>query len=150
MQRGNYIRITFAFPSGSADPFEDDFRNHDCLGREALEILADRLRGGSSAELIAIEGHAPEPEAEGMRMQLSPERAEAIARELVARGVPAERIVTAGYGGLCSRAAESWARALVGVRIVLLRRGEPTGEQIGCPAGRRYTPAILVPSIVEE
>lgn len=83
-------------------------------------------------------------------MRLSRERAEAIARELVARGVSAERIVTAGYGGLCSQAGDARARAVVGVRIVLVRRGEPTGQEIGCPAGRRYTPAVLVPSIVEE
>lgn len=147
---GPYIWVGFSFPFGSADPFDEHLRAGDLGHRWLLDQVAYRLRDPQIA-VVEVEGHAVEGEAGGRELELSRERAEAVARELIARGVSPRRVVTAGYGALCTCGGRGHeADGLHGVRLVYLSNLREMADQvIGCRGGRRYIPSILLP-VVEE
>lgn len=70
------------------------------LGPEALAVIdqaAAAARNGDNPSLL-LEGHTDTTAGQAFNLQLSQQRAEAVQRALVARGVPTDRISLAWYG----------------------------------------------------
>jgi outer membrane protein OmpA-like peptidoglycan-associated protein len=90
-----------------------------------------------SDKAIALEGHADNTGSADMNQKLSDERAAEIGKALVARGVPAARIKTAGFAArrpVASNTTDDGRRLNRRVEVVLLEekvenitRGEPAG-----------------------
>lgn len=90
-----------------------------------------------SDKAIALEGHADNTGAAELNQKLSDERAAEIGKALVARGVPAARIKTAGFAArrpVASNSTDEGRRLNRRVEVVLLEekvenitRGEPAG-----------------------
>lgn len=90
-----------------------------------------------SDKAIALEGHADNTGAADMNQKLSDERAAEIGKALVARGVPAARIKTAGFAArrpVASNSTDEGRRLNRRVEVVLLEekienitKGEPAG-----------------------
>ena len=90
-----------------------------------------------SDKAIALEGHADNTGAAEMNQKLSDERAAEIGKALVARGVPAARIKTAGFAArrpVASNTTDEGRRLNRRVEVVLLEekienitKGEPAG-----------------------
>lgn len=90
-----------------------------------------------SDKAIALEGHADNTGAAELNQKLSDERAAEIGKALVARGVPAARIKTAGFAArrpVASNSTEEGRRLNRRVEVVLLEekvenitKGEPAG-----------------------
>ena len=90
-----------------------------------------------SNKAIALEGHADNTGAAELNQKLSDERAAEIGKALVARGVPAARIKTAGFAArrpVASNSTEEGRRLNRRVEVVLLEekvenitKGEPAG-----------------------
>lgn len=91
-----------------------------------------------SDKAIALEGHADNTGSAEVNQTLSEERAAAIGKELVARGVPAPRIRSAGFSSrrpVASNSTEEGRRLNRRVEVVLLdekieniTKGEPAGS----------------------
>ena len=90
-----------------------------------------------SDKAIALEGHADNTGAAELNQKLSDERAAEIGKALVARGVPAARIKTAGFASrrpVASNSTDEGRRLNRRVEVVLLEekvenitKGEPAG-----------------------
>jgi outer membrane protein OmpA-like peptidoglycan-associated protein len=90
-----------------------------------------------SDKAIALEGHADNVGSADLNQRLSDERAAEIGKALVARGVPADRIRTAGFASrrpVASNTTEEGRRLNRRVEVVLLdekveniTKGEPAG-----------------------
>lgn len=90
-----------------------------------------------SDKAIALEGHADNTGAAELNQKLSDERAAEIGKALIARGVPAARIKTAGFAArrpVASNSTDEGRRLNRRVEVVLLEekvenitRGEPAG-----------------------
>lgn len=67
-------------------------------GRQKLDRLADALKGWTSIERIELSGHTDRLGSDAHNQRLSLQRAEQVKAYLVTRGLPADRIQTAGQG----------------------------------------------------
>ena len=67
-------------------------------GKEKLDVLARKLKETISTDSVDIEGHTDATGTDAYNQKLSERRAQAVKNYLALRGIPAERIHTAGYG----------------------------------------------------
>ena len=80
----------------------------DAYSYDLVVDLADAMNSsGVRSDRFIVEGHASSEGDYGQNLQLSQERAERIARDLVSMGVAPDRIVPVGYGETEARYAEN-------------------------------------------
>ncbi|MBX9634825.1 MAG: OmpA family protein [Magnetospirillum sp.] len=85
--QGERLQVYFAFDSAQLTP----------ESRQALASAARDIKQRSGGQ-IEVDGHADRAGSEPYNQQLSQARAQTVQRELVADGVPAQRITTRAYG----------------------------------------------------
>lgn len=84
---GERLQVYFAFDSAKLTP----------ESRQAIASAASDIKARAGGR-IEIDGHADRAGSEPYNEQLSQARAQAVRQELVAEGVPAQRITTRAYG----------------------------------------------------
>lgn len=85
-----HLPVVFLFPHLSTEP--------DAPNRALLGQVADAIRARSDVLSVRVEGHAQPCHGEGEPMVIAQERATRMARVLVERAIPIDRIETIGYG----------------------------------------------------
>ena len=84
---------------GKVIAFEKNRARLTTEGRSVLNSLATvLLKSGDASVKYEISGHTDDVGSDDANLDLSTRRAEAVREALVAKGVPAERLVTRGYG----------------------------------------------------
>ncbi|MEQ8514636.1 MAG: OmpA family protein [Chromatocurvus sp.] len=86
-------------------------------GVERLALLADFLRS-NEAIAVRVDGFADPRGKRDDNLRLSTARAESVAAQLLARGIPAERITAQGHGASASDAAQGDLDAYALERVV--------------------------------
>lgn len=66
-----------------------------------LDQVASTIISNPEAGLVKVEGHTDDKGNDASNLDLSKRRAESVKRYLISKGVPAERLVAAGYGETC-------------------------------------------------
>jgi OmpA-OmpF porin, OOP family len=92
-----------------------------------LDDVADTLRGNPQLLSVEIQGHADERSDDDFNMRLTEERARAVKRYLVDKGVAAGRLVARGYGEtrpVCHAHDEACWSQNRRVEFVILRRSD--------------------------
>ncbi|MCA9533485.1 MAG: OmpA family protein [Myxococcales bacterium] len=103
-----------------------------------LDAVAATLRGNPQIRLIEVQGHADERGNDQHNLRLTQDRAASVVEALVQRGVPRDRLRSAGYGELCpvnpahNRDAYEENRR-VEFKVIETDEG-PTGVQVACDA----------------
>jgi len=98
-----HMPILINFPTGGTQM--------DAQSRAILDELVRSAQTRTDLRAVRVEGHTDRCGNEANNMVLSQQRAELVASELVARGVPRERIMTIGYGSQIPRANDECTRA---------------------------------------
>jgi len=124
--------------------FETDSAEIQSRSFPIIDQVAATLIGNPQITLIEIQGHADERSSDEYNIRLTTDRAAAVLEALVARGVPRERLRSAGYGERCPEdprhTAEAWeTNRRVEFKIITTLDG-PTGVEVACPAGRELIP----------
>lgn len=103
------VRQVF-FPDVS---FEFNSRNLSDLGLGRVHQLADLLKSTDQVKVV-LQGHADFIGSEDYNEKLGMDRAESVRQELVALGVPADRLATVSFGEAqpIFSEQENWARAV--------------------------------------
>lgn len=83
----------------------------DAQSRAVLDELVRSAQTRTDLRAVRVEGHTDRCGSEANNMVLSQQRAEMVAGELVALGVPRERVMTIGYGSQMPRANDACDRA---------------------------------------
>lgn len=91
-----HMPILINFPTGGT--------HMDTQSRVVLQELVRSAQARPDLRAVRVEGHADRCGREANNMVLSQQRAEVVAAELVALGVPRERITTIGFGSQHPRA----------------------------------------------
>lgn len=109
-----------------------------------VDAVATTLLGNPQLTLVEIQGHADERGADEYNIRLTRDRAAAVLEAMVERGVPRERLRSAGYGERCpvddSSNREAWEQnRRVEFKIIQTDAG-PTGVEVACPAGEEFIP----------
>jgi OmpA-OmpF porin, OOP family len=117
------------------------------LNRQIIEQVAQLLQGQADITQVEVEGHTDERADDDHNLQLSRDRASSVMQALVARGVVADRLVSAGYGEFCPvdprSNEEAWARnRRVQFKIIRVA-GNRTRATAGCARGRQYIPPTV-------
>lgn len=109
--------------------FFDNDKDTIAAGQDAkLTEVANTLLSRPDILRIEIQGHTDTTGGLTYNMQLSLERAEAVRTELVARGVPPERLLARGYGPLrpiADNASEDGRQANRRVEFVIIEAAAP-------------------------
>ena len=109
-----------------------------------IDAVAATLKGNPQIQLIEIQGHADERSTDDHNIHLTRDRAASVLEALATRGVPRERLRTAGYGSRCpvnpQHNETAWEQnRRVEFKIIRTDQG-PTGVEVACPAARELIP----------
>ncbi|MEM7607648.1 MAG: OmpA family protein, partial [Myxococcota bacterium] len=124
--------------------FETDSAVIQQVSYSIVDAVASTLNGNPQITRVEVQGHADERGGDDYNLRLTRDRAASVVEALVQRGVSRERLRSAGYGEVCPLNPQSNATAWeenrrVEFKIIETEDG-PTGVEVACPAGRRYTP----------
>ncbi len=94
--------------------FDFNKRALNALGKGRTQQIADLLKGGESDVKVVLQGHTDYKGSDEYNQKLGMDRAEAVRKELVTLGVPAERLSTISFGESQPLYKEDteWANAL--------------------------------------
>ncbi len=109
---------------------------------EILDAVATTLTHHPEFLLVEIAGHADERAGDDYNLRLTQDRVNSVAKALVARQVPEERLRSKGYGEFCpedpAHNEEAWEKnRRVEFKIVKTKEG-PTGVELGCANARSH------------
>ena len=116
------------FKTGSAEILPES--------NEILDAVAGTIKDHPEFQLVEIAGHADERAPDAYNLQLTQLRVNAVVAALVARGTPANKLRSKGYGEYCPEDPEhneaAWEKnRRVEFKIVKTADG-PTGVELGC------------------
>ena len=114
--------------------FDFDVRKLNDLGRGQSHQIADLLKKTDGPVQIVLQGHADYKGSDAYNEKLGMDRAEAVRQELIALGIPAERLSTVSFGESRPIYAEQedWARA-VNRRVEVHVGDSKAGESPAAP-----------------
>ncbi len=114
-----------------------------------LDEIAGVLKENPEVQLVEIGGHASQEGSAKRNLDLTQLRTEAVVKELVARGVPRERLIPQGFGAHCPTNPAKDAQALEQNRRVefkiLYRAGKSVEVPRGCDAAAKAGIKLVVP-----
>lgn len=116
------------FKTGSAEILPES--------NEILDAVAGTIKDHPEFQLVEVAGHADERAPDAYNLQLTQLRVNAVVAALVARGTPANKLRSKGYGEYCPEDPEhneaAWEKnRRVEFKIVKTADG-PTGVELGC------------------
>jgi len=109
-----------------------------------IDAVAATLLGNPQIRRMEVQGHADERGNDDYNLRLTRDRAAAVVEALVQRGVPRERLQSAGYGELCpinpARTPQAYDQNRRVEFTIVENEFGPTGVQGGCDAGAHLRP----------
>jgi outer membrane protein OmpA-like peptidoglycan-associated protein len=116
------------FKTGSAEILPES--------NEILDAVSGTIKDHPEFQLVEVAGHADERAPDAYNLQLTQLRVNAVVAALVARGTPANKLRSKGYGEYCPEDPEhneaAWEKnRRVEFKIVKTADG-PTGVELGC------------------
>lgn len=109
-----------------------------------IDAVAATLIGNPQIRKLEVQGHADERGNDDYNLRLTRDRAAAVVEALVQRGVPRDRLQSAGYGELCpinpARNAAAYDQNRRVEFTIVENEFGPTGVLGGCEAGAHLRP----------